>query len=188
MPAVEAIDSATGLPGLLPVYQTGHALHVIPANSAGTVVASSYSSSATFTPAATSHAAGDCNGAAATFASVGPSGGGRVLIQSATLRIDNTSAETTSWRLHLYNVTPASAIADDAAWSFADADFSSYLGYIDLGYTGTDAGANQWTQADGCAKEITVPSGGSLFGYLVNDTTATPAAAAHTVELLTVAL
>src|SRR3989304_2155065 len=46
-----------------------------------------YSASATFTPAAASHVAGDCNGAAAEFASMGPSAG-RIMITSASIEID----------------------------------------------------------------------------------------------------
>jgi hypothetical protein len=150
-------------------------------------VAYAYTGSATFTPAANSHTAGDCNGAAAEFANVGPAGA-KALIVSATIKVSNTAAEATGWRLHLYSVTPVSALADDAAWSLADADLASYLGYIDLGSTATDQGANQFSQADGIQKAVSIPASGSLFGYLVNDTTLTPGAVAHLVTLSAVGL
>jgi hypothetical protein len=150
------------------------------------IVSEAYSASATFTPAAASHVAGDCNGAAAEFASIGPNAGS-VMITSATLYIDNTAAEATAWRVHLYNVTPTSAIADDSPWDFADADVTQYLGSFDFPSTATDAGANQWAQADGINKHVKL-TGTSVFGYLINLTTLTPAAAAHRVILHSVLL
>lgn len=147
---------------------------------------SGYNSSATFTPAASSHTAGDCNGAAQEFTKVVPLGGGTVFITGAQMSVRNASAEVTGWRVHLYSATPVSAIADDAAWSYADADVGIYLGYVDIGSgTSTDSGANQWTELPNQNKQITLPSTvSSLFGYLVNDTTVTTAAAAHAVTLL----
>jgi hypothetical protein len=142
--------------------------------------------SVTFTPAATSHTAGDCVGAAGEFTSMGTSGA-RIMITSATLYIDNTAALATSWRLHLYNVTPTSAIADDAAWDFADADVTQYLGYIDLPSTATDIGTNQWAQVDGLNKQIKL-SGTSVFAYLQNLSTVTLTATAHIVTLHAVAV
>lgn len=139
------------------------------------------SSSATFTPAASSHTAGDCVGAASEFTSIGVSAS-RIMITSATLYIDNSSAVATAWRLHLYNVTPSSAIADDSPWDFADADVTQYLGSFDFPSTATDIGTNQWAQADGINKQIQL-SGTSVFGYLVNLTTATLTASAHKVTL-----
>lgn len=141
---------------------------------------------ATFTPAASSHTGGDCVGAAATWAAMGASGR-PIMITSATLYIDNTAALATAWRLHLYNVTPSSAIADDSPWDFADADVAQYLGYIDLPSTATDIGTNQWAQADGINKQVKL-AGTALFGYLVNLTTVTTTATAHIVTLNAVQL
>jgi len=144
------------------------------------------SASATFTPAAASHVANDVNGAAQEFA-LGAVSASRIIITSATLYIDNTAAEATAWRLHLYNVTPTSAIADDAAWDFADADVTQYLGYVDLPSTATDLGTNQWAEVNGINKQVKL-AGTSVFGYLQNLTTFTPAAAAHLVTLHAVAV
>ncbi len=146
----------------------------------------SATASVTFTPAASSHTAGDCVGAAGNFATLGISGS-RIMITSATLYIDNTAALATAWRVHLYNVTPSSAIADDAAWDFADADVAQYLGSFDLPSTATDIGTNQWAQADGINKQVKM-SGTGLFGYLQNLSTVTTTATAHIVTLNVVQL
>jgi hypothetical protein len=162
-------DVATGKP--LPIQlrsSTGIALEAV-------------SAAATFTPAASSHTANDCVGAAQEFA-LGATSGARVMLTSATLYIDNTAALATAWRLHLYNVTPSSAIADDAAWDFADADVAQYLGFIDLPSTATDLGTNQFVQIDGLNKQIKL-TGTSVFGYLQNLSTVTLTASAHQVTL-----
>jgi hypothetical protein len=141
------------------------------------------SAEATFTPAAASHVAGDCNGAAAEFAlAVAAAPSGCVfMVTDADLYIDGGTAEATAWRLHLYNVTPPSALADDAAWDLPSGDRSSYLGYVDLG-TAIDLGATQAIQNPGINRSIKL-AGTSVFGYLVNLTTLTPAAVAHRVRL-----
>lgn len=150
-----------------------------------TLATSAYSASATFTPAASSHVANDANGAAGTFALIGPSAG-RIIITSATLEIDGGSAEATAWRLYLYNVSPPSAIADDGAWDLGSGDRASYLGYVDIG-TAVDLGSTQWVQVHILNQQVKL-AGTSLFGYLVNLTTLTPAAVAHIVTLHAVGL
>lgn len=145
----------------------------------------SFSADGAFTPAAASHLAGDCNGAAATFALMGPSAG-RIIIVSAVLKIASATAEATAWRLYLFNVTPPSALADDAPFVMATADLAVSLGYIDLG-TAVDLVDNQFVQVDGINHMVKL-AGTSLFGYLVNLTTLTPAAVAHTVTLYSIAV
>jgi hypothetical protein len=139
-----------------------------------------YNASATFTPAASSHAAGDVNGGAQEFTSMGPSAG-RIMITSASLEIDGATAEASSWRLYLFNVTPPSALADDAAFTLPSGDRASFLGQIDLG-TAVDLGDTQYIEGNGINKQVKL-SGTSLFGYLVNLTTLTPANVAHKVTL-----
>lgn len=148
-------------------------------------VTGAYSASATFTPAAASHTAGDVNGGAQEFTSMGESAG-RVMITSATLKIDGGTAEATAWRLYLFNVTPPSAVADDGAFTLASGDRASFLGYVDLG-TAVDLGDTQWVETHGINKQVKL-AGTSLFGYLVNLTTVTPAAVAHVVTLHSVSL
>jgi hypothetical protein len=140
----------------------------------------SYSASATFTPAAASHAAGDCHGAAQEFALSAPSAG-RIMITSASLEIDGGTAEATAWYLYLFNVTPPSAVADDGAFTLASGDRASHLGRIELG-TALDIGDTQWVETHGINKHIKL-AGTSVFGYLVNATTLTPANVAHIVTL-----
>lgn len=135
---------------------------------------------ATFTPAASSHTAGYCNGAAGTFALSAPSGC-VFMITDADLYIDSANAMATAWRLHLYSVTPPSAIADGAAWDIASGDRASYLGYVDLG-TAVDIGSTQAIQNAGINRAIKL-AGTSVFGYLVNLTTLTTEAVAHRVRL-----
>lgn len=151
-----------------------------------TVAASTgLSASATFTPAAASHVANDCNGVAAEI-DFGATAGSSAMITSATLEIDGATAEVTGWKLQLYNVTPPSAIADDGAWDLPSGDRASYLGVVSLG-TAVDQGATQWVESNGINKQIKL-AGDSVFAYLVNDTTLTPAAVAHKVTLHAVAL
>jgi hypothetical protein len=143
------------------------------------------SASATFTPAAASHVAGDVNGGAQEFTSMGLSAG-RIMITSASLEIDGGTAEATAWRLYLFNVTPPSAIADDGAFALPSGDRASYLGQIDIG-TAVDLGDTQWVETHGINKQIKL-SGTSVFAYLVNLTTLTPANVAHIVTLHAVQL
>lgn len=164
-------------------------MQIVVGNAAGEVLTrqptGARSASASFTPIAASHVAGDVNGAAQEFASLGSSGG-QVMITSATILVAGGTAEATAWRLHLYSVTPPSALADDAAWDLPSGDRASYLGFVDLG-TATDVGSTLWGEVHGTNKHLRL-SGTSLFGYLVNLTTLTPQAVAHTVTLHTVEL
>lgn len=141
-----------------------------------------FSASASFTPAASSHTAGSCNGAAQQFMlSPAPVSGAQIILTGFEMEIDGATAEASAWRLYLYNVTPPSATADAAAWDIPSGDRASFLGYIDLG-TAVDLGSTQWVEAHGINKEIKL-SGATVFGYLINLTTLTPAAIAHTVKL-----
>jgi hypothetical protein len=157
---------------------------VNPVNADGSPTGGSYSASATFTPAATSHTAGDSNGVAQEFA-FGATSGGRIRIVSATLRINSATIETTAWRVHLFSVTPPSALADDAAFTLAAGDLPSYLGYIDFAQV-VDFGDTLFIETTNIQKQIQL-AGTSVFGYLVNGTTLTPAAVAHIITIQAVA-
>ena len=160
-----AVDASAAAP--VPVYGVG------------------VSASATFTPAASSHTANDVVGGAQTFA-LGALSGSVFMITDAELLINSSTAQATAWRLYLYNVTPPSATADDGAWDLPSGDQASFLGYIDLG-TAIDLGSTQWIENHGVNKTIKL-SGTGVFGYLVNLTTLTTAAVAHTVKLYGVPL
>lgn len=145
-----------------------------------------FSASATFTPAAASHTNGDSVGVAQEFVLLNrnggaPMSGAHIRITGATMLIAGGTIETTAWRLHLFNVTPPSALADDAAFALASGDRASYLGYVDIAQV-LDLGDTLYIEATNPNKQIKL-SGTSVFAYLVNGTTLTPAAVAHTVTL-----
>lgn len=104
----------------------------------------------------------------------------------ARCRFNGGTIETTAWRLHLHNVTPPSASADDAAFDVPSGDRASYLGYVDFAQV-LDLGSTLFIETTNIQKQVLL-SGTSLFGYLVNGTTLTPQAAAHIVTLQCVAV
>lgn len=122
--------------------------------------------------------------AALAFA-IGPTAGGEVMITSAALETDATAVISgeAGYRLHLYNVTPPSALGDNVAWDLPSGDRASYLGYIDLGQP-VDLGSTCYIEANSINKQLTVPSGGTVYAYLVTLGAFTPASA--TVRKITV--
>lgn len=172
------VDQLTTLAGYLDGVETK-------LDTLATLARAGYAASATFTPAAASHVANDVNGGAQEIALAAPTAS-TFMITSASLEIDGGTAEATGWVLYLYNVTPPSAYADDAAWDLGSGDRASYLGRISLG-TAVDLGSTQWIETHGINKAVKL-AGTSVFAYLVNDTTLTPANVAHKVTLAGVAL
>lgn len=126
----------------------------------------------------TPYTAGDVVGAALaaiTFPTMGPAGGGEVIITSADFRryVAALISGETSYRLHLYNVTPPSALADNAVWDLPSGDRAAYLGYIDLG-TPVDLGATLAAPENNqINKQVTLLSS-NLYGYLVTNGGFTP--------------
>ena len=121
--------------------------------------------------------------AALTFTSIGPSGGA-ITITGAELEIDGTTVISgmTSFRLHLYNVTPPSALGDNAAFDLPSGDRASYLGYVDLN-TPVDLGSTLYVQSVFVGKDIKLSSA-NLFGYLVTAGGYTPeSATVHKITL-----
>ena len=152
-----------------------------PASGAGAPM-SGKSASAAFTPAAAEHVAGDVHGGAGTFA-LGAPAGCVFEIQSVSMMIAGGTVETTVWTLHLFTVTPPSAIADDGAFALPSGDRASYVGFITIPQV-VDYGDTLWIEAHNLGKRVKLASAGTgLFGYLVNVTTLTPAAVAHTVTI-----
>ena len=117
--------------------------------------------------------------AALTFATMGPSAG-NIRIISAELEIDASAVISgeTSYRLHLYNVTPPSALGDNAAWDLPSGDRASYLGFVELG-TPVDLGATLYVEQNIINKEVRLIEP-SLYAYCV--TTAGYTAASETVQ------
>ena len=127
------------------------------------------------------YGAGDVIGAATgstaalTFAEIGEIGS-HIVVLDADLRIDINAVPSgmTSFKLHLYNVTPPSALGDNAVFNLPAGDRASYLGYIDLG-TPVDQGDTLFVQTAGTgSKQIKMGATTSLFGYLVTTGAYTP--------------
>ena len=143
-----------------------------------------YTTSATVTRTADTsiYAANDVIGAAtgATAALEFSYAGPRerdVLITTATLKIDDTAiiSGETSYILHLYNITPPSALGDNAAFDLPSGDRASYLGSVNLG-TPVDLGSTLYIQTTDIKTQIHLESI-SLFGYLVTVGGYTPTSA-----------
>lgn len=115
----------------------------------------------------TTYTAGDVVGATAAAITFPGFVAGEILLTSATLQIEASAliGSEGAYSLHLYNVTPPSALADNAAWDLPSGDRASYLGKIDLG-TPVDLGSTLRCDADQINKQIT-SLGTNLFGYLV---------------------
>lgn len=122
----------------------------------------------------TAYTAGDVVGGAIAFSGIGPFGGD-ILITSAALRINVAAipAGMTSFRLHLYDATPPSALVDNAPWDLPAGDRANYLGYIDIG-SPADVGSTLYVQADQINRQIRLRTA-DLFGYLVTNGGFTPA-------------
>lgn len=182
-------DSFNYLKG--PENRTADLVGTVPINSAGGT-GFAFSAGVSFTrPANTNtYGVGDVVGATAaalTFPLMGPSAG-HIMITSASLEIDVAAVPSgmTSFRLHLYDVTPPSAYADEATWDLPSGDRASYLGYIDLG-TPVDVGSTLYVEVNAINKQVKL-AGTSLFGYLVtNGTYAASSAAVKKITLHSVA-
>lgn len=122
----------------------------------------------------TPYTAGDVLGGALTFAT-GLTSGQRAMIAGVDLmpQIAAIPAGMTSFRLHLYNVTPPSALADNAVWDLPSGDRASYLGYVDVG-TPADVGSTLFCQSDNVNKAIQTSGSANVFGYLVTNGGFTP--------------
>jgi hypothetical protein len=148
-------------------------------------VGGGFSPTNTFTAtAATNYTAGAVIQGARTLANAGPNAGGRMVILGARLLIPITAVTSgmTSFTLQLYSVTPPSALANNTTWDLPSGDNASYLGSVALG-TPVDLGSTLYVETFGINKPLTVPSGGSVFAYLVTTGAYTAAAAAYTVTL-----
>ena len=148
----------------------------------GPTAAYDVSASVTRTNDTNVYAANDVIGAATgstaalTFALMGPSAG-HIRIIGTEFEVDVAAilSGMTTFRLHLYNVTPPSAYGDNVAWDLLTGDRASYLGFLELGAP-VDLGGTLYVQAEQ-AKDVLL-AGTSLFGYLVTIGTYTPSASA----------
>lgn len=114
---------------------------------------------------------------ALTFMDIGPPAGGEVFLTTVRFEIDIAAVISgmTSFRLYLYGATPPSALGDNAAWDLPSGDRASFKGYIDLGMP-IDLGSTLYVETAQINKQIAIPAGGALYGYLVTNGGYTPAA------------
>lgn len=169
----------------------------VPGSSAPVVnAACGYSAAVALTRTADTnlYAAGDVIGAAPgstaalTFTGMGPTGQD-VMVTSISLEIDASAliSGETSYLLELYNVTPPSALGDNASWDLPSGDRTSHIGTLNLG-TPIDKGSTLKVETDVVNKQIKL-SGSNVFGYLVTVGTYTPTSGrVYVVNLHTVAL
>ena len=125
---------------------------------------------------ATPYTAGDVVGATAAameFTTLGLAGKiSRIIGTRLEIDVAVVPSGMSSFRLHLYNVTPPSALADNAVWDLPAGDRAAYLGYVDLG-TPVDVGSTLYVQQTGLDVDILF-AGTSLFSYLVTNGGYTP--------------
>lgn len=168
----QGISSAGVIGKTEEIYSTGHAIHIIPFASDGLTanplpVSSSYSVPTTITrPAnATPYTLNDCLGGVIDLGVLGPSGE-NIYITDITLEYDVAALPAGfSAVLHLYNVTPPSAFADNGAWDLVSGDRASHLDSIQLTVP-TDLGSTLKGSDSNLNKKFKL-SGTHLFGYLV---------------------
>lgn len=122
----------------------------------------------------TPYTAGDVLGGALDLGVLGPSGK-PVMIETVELEADIAAvpAGQTTWNLHLYSVTPPSAVADNGAFDIPAGDRASYLTTLQLGAL-TDRISTLVGSFD-FARRVTL-AGTHLFGYLETVGGFTPAA------------
>lgn len=124
--------------------------------------------------------------AAIEFANIGPADGGPLLVRGVSLRIDAAAviASEAAYRLHLYDVTPPSALGDNAAWDLPAGDRASYQGYVDISAP-VDLGSTLWIEMSALAKPVKTRTG-SLWAYLTTIAGYTPTALrVHEIDLHT---
>ena len=145
--------------------------------------------SATFTPAAAAYGAADIISVAQAFSFTDGDGrtlrdGALIRIVSAIIKIDQTAVISgeTSYSLHLYNVTPPSARADNAVWTLASADLAAYRGTLALG-TPADLGAACYVKTQFSDQQDFKLTGASLFGELITTGAFTATAVARQILL-----
>lgn len=118
-------------------------------------------------------------GAVWEFTNIGIANG-TVLIKDLYFEIDVTSIPSgmSSFRLHLYNATPPSALGDNAAWTLASGDRTAYLGYIDIPLPTLITSTTVFLQVANLDKMFPMGATTSLFAYLVSNGAYTPTAQA----------
>lgn len=104
--------------------------------------------------------------------------GGRIQITSASITISVTAIPSgmTTFKLHLYDVAPASAILDNAAFSTSTADRLNYRGSIDFTIGAVGAG---FLYASATVNQVLQTTTANLFGVLQTGGGYTPTSGAN---------
>ena len=116
--------------------------------------------------------------------------GGELLITSSLFEVAHTAVISgeTSYNLHLYNVTPPSAHADNDAWDLPSGDRTAHISQLSLG-TPVDIISTLRVEQDIINKQITVAANtGKTWAELVTVGGFTATAAARRVVLHAIAL
>jgi len=146
-----------------------------------------YDVAQTFTAGTTGYVPGDVVGGARDLGVCGPSAK-TIMITSVQLLVATSAVISgmTSFTLHLFSITPPSALADSTQFLLASGDRASYLGSVPLG-SPVDLGDSLYVEQNGVNKQVKL-AGTNLFGYLVAAGTYTPASEVYTVTIHTVAV
>ena len=124
----------------------------------------------------TAYSALDVVGGAFDLGVCGPVSG-TIFITSVELEADIAAIPSgqTSWVLHLYNVTPPSAIADNGAFDIGSGDRASHLTSIPIN-TLIDYGSTLYCKTNNLNDPVLLGTTPHLFGYLETMGGFTPAA------------
>lgn len=142
-----------------------------------------YRATNTFARAAAAYGANSVVGGAKELVGIGVSKQlFRITSSDFLLTVGALVAAEANYRLYLYNVTPPSALADQAAWDLPSGDRAAFLGYLDLG-TPVDLGASLYVQVNGINKDVKLAQTNSVFAYLVTVAGITATAATCTVGI-----
>ncbi len=119
----------------------------------------------------------DAGNAVLTFAGIGPTAGGKVLITQMSLEVQAAAQPSGmgAFRLWLFNATPSSNLADNEAFTLAATDTDELVGYLEVS-TPVDEGAGLYVRGEQ-SLIVTVPPGGALYGYLQTRGAYTPSSA-----------
>ncbi|MBY2911340.1 hypothetical protein [Rhizobium leguminosarum] len=123
---------------------------------------------ANVTPYTAGDVVGQTGGGVLTFAGIGKVGGGAILITRAELELDIAALPSGmgSFRLYLYSAAPASALADNAPFTFLLGDRPGFLGFIDLGTPVLIGGGTLYCKVSGINEQFKLTTA-DISAYLV---------------------
>lgn len=122
----------------------------------------------------TAYSAGDVVGGVLQFTAAGKTGGGSTLVTGVQLQMNISAAPASAFRLHLYSVTPPSALADNAPWDLPSGDRGAgvYLGSVDIPVP-TDLGSTCFANVSNVNMQMKLATA-NCFGYLQTISAWTP--------------